>query len=380
MKGTANYDALVLERLLKGERFVNSHGAKVKISQGADIQPGFLDPWLLERLQSSADQRQSQGGPDLQSIINSGMGIEKLLVLLRNLGLSARGDANTIDLCQGEIQVDHSEHVFWENKIKLWRYQKKEFDTSISHPCLVHFHGGGFFAGSPDGHNDMLKYIAEKTDAVVFDLDYSLSPEYKFPHAFMDCYNAVKHVYEHAAEYHVDPDKIAIGGGSAGANISAAITLKAKAEGTPPIALQVLMNPAVLFGATVREGYVWDKDEFFVADEMKPFVGEISCPETDWKMAAMAKPYRGDEPAENIYLSPMLASDFSGLPKALIFTSELDGLRIQGEYYAGLLTQAGVDVRATRYTGTMHETLGQFGYVPLCEACAIEIVNAIKAL
>ncbi|NJP90919.1 alpha/beta hydrolase [Nonomuraea sp. FMUSA5-5] len=378
---TRAYDEETLRRLLDGAEHATVNGATVLLKRATpDDRPGHLDPWLLSREEVLRRLPSAVPKPSLRLLWSMLFRPEKLLIQIRDTakGIVLSPEAESaIDLTTEEVLVSRQELVLWKNTNTLWRYERKS-TSQARRPCLLHLHGGGFFAGKPTGRDYFLKYIAEQADAVVFDLDYSLSPEYRFPHAVNETYAAVKHIHDHADEYGIDPARIAIGGGSAGGNLAAVTALKAKDEGTPIIALQILMNAVVMMGTSRPPGYTWNPADFHVADGMRKHAGRIVDPARDRNLKVMLDPYRGGQSTGHPYLSPAMAGDLTGLPRALVITAEMDSLRPQAEHYAGQLVQAGVPVKAVRYLGIKHDTPAHFGYVPQAEAIAWEIITAIK--
>lgn len=377
-----SYGQEALRRLMDEETHVEVNGADVLVKKAtADDRPGLLDPWVLAQEQ---ERREHAAVIPHRARMLWSMFFRPnaFLVELRDRAdqLVLNADAETtLDLTEREVEVSSEQLTLWRNSVTLWRYQPSE-PAAGPRPCFLHLHGGGWFAGKPTGRDNALKYIADRADAVVFDLDYSLSPEHRFPHAPNEAYAALKHIHRHAGEYGVDPRRFAVGGGSAGGNLTAAVTLMEKERGEQMMALQVPINAAVLIGSTRPSGYAWRADDFSVDPSMKRYVGRLVDPASDRGLRTMANAYRGSERPDNPLLSPALADDLSGLPPALVITAEMDALRSQAEFYAGQLAQAGVPVRTIRYRGTMHASPGLFGHVPAAEAIALEIVAAITAL
>ena len=148
------------------------------------------------------------------------------------------------------------------NEVGLWRYYPRTMERTMNKPALVFFHGGGWIGGTTYVVENFCKLIAEKANCVVFNVDYSLAPEKPFPNGFNDNYSAVKHIYENSEKYGINKNKIAIAGDSAGGNYVATVALRARDEGIPMIALQVLIYPCIALGNASVEGYKWSKDEF----------------------------------------------------------------------------------------------------------------------
>lgn len=375
------YGEEVLDRLLhEGDRMVvNGSGVHIKTST-PHWREGQLDEWLVARTDELASEGSAGPKPGLKTLLSIFFRPEAFLVQLRDYAtkykMSAESDSS-LDLADATLAVT-SEKLSLSGDVRtLWRYERED-STARSRPVFLHLHAGGFFVGAPDGQDNFLRYVADRADAVVFDLDYSLSPERKFPHAVNEAFATLRHIHAHAAEYGIDPKRIVVGGGSAGANLTAAVTHLAAAEDPSLIAGQVLMNPVLGLGRTAPAGFAWSSEDFPVEEKARAQVGRIAEPRKNRAMRVMFDAYRGraDADAEPL-LSPWLAMSFDGLPPALITTAEMDALRPEGEFYAGQLAAAGVPVRTVRYRGVLHESGGMFGYVPQAEAVALEVVAAI---
>jgi len=214
--------------------------------------------------------------------------------------------------------------------------------TEGAHPVHLYFHGGGWIGGSI--HTEITDITGEEraagADCVVVNVEYRKAPEHQFPTGLNDCYAALLWVAEHADELGVRTDAITVGGGSAGANLAAALTLKVRDEGGPAIAFQLLEVPALdltLQSPSIRRngsGYGLD---LHTLTTLIPLY--LPNPDVD---------------VTNPYVSPLLAPDLSGLPPAHIMTSEYDPLCDDGERYAARLMQAGVAATLTVGLGHIH--------------------------
>ena len=206
-------------------------------------------------------------------------------------------------------------------------------------PAYLFIHGGGWFQGNIETSEIECWPLAEATGAVVASVDYRLAPEHKFPTAVDDCVAAYTWLHAHAAELGIDPSRVAVGGGSAGGNLSAALCLIARDTGLPMPCLQLLDIPCV--DATCSTPSI---------DELADGYGLTKAAIETYLERYLNDPSERTDPR----MSPRLAADLSGLPPAVVFTAELDPLRDDGEAYVKQLRQAGVAAAAFRVTGHIH--------------------------
>jgi acetyl esterase len=232
--------------------------------------------------------------------------------------------------------------------------------------CLVYFHGGGWVVCDLDTHDAVCRAIARRAGAVVVAVDYRLAPEYKFPAAIDDCYAATEWVAANAVRLRIDPRRIAVGGDSAGGTLSTVMCLKARGEGGPALALQVLVYPVMNLASFETESYREFAEGYYLTRaEMEWFRGHYLA---------------GIEDAQNPYASPLLAPDLRGLPPALVITAECDTLRDEGEAYAMRLAAAGVDVTCTRYAGMIHPFFSLFGALRQGRRAIEQVAAAVRGL
>ena len=206
-------------------------------------------------------------------------------------------------------------------------------------PVLLYLFGGGWTLGSLDTADAICRRLANSVGCVVGSVGYRLAPEHPFPAAVHDCAAALRHLAAHAAELGIDPDRLAIGGDSAGGNLAAAVTLLARAEGGPALRHQLLVYPNTDHRADTPSLREHDDPYLFNRRSVAWYWGHY--------LAAAAD---GDNPLA----SPLRADDLSGLPPATVLTAEYDPLRDEGEQYAAALRGAGVPVRSHRYEGVPH--------------------------
>lgn len=107
-------------------------------------------------------------------------------------------------------------------KVRVLGYN---MDNKNKQPVYVNIHGGGFTMGSPDTDDRYMASLAKNANIKIVSIDYSLAPEAMFPRALEECYGVVKYLKDNANELSIDSNNIAIGGQSAGGNLSAAVSL-----------------------------------------------------------------------------------------------------------------------------------------------------------
>jgi len=229
-------------------------------------------------------------------------------------------------------------------------------------PALVFFHGGGWVIGDLDTQDGPCRALANGAACVVVSVDYRLAPEHKFPAAPEDTYAATKWVAENAASLKVDATRIAVGGDSAGGNLTAVTALMARDRGGPRLAFQLLIYP-VTDGACDSASYRDNADGFLLTNDMMQWFWDLYVRTAADRQSPMA--------------SPLRARSVSGLPPALVQTAEFDPLRDEGEAYAARLKSAGVAVQLTRYHGMIH---GFFGMASVVDQAKVAIAEAASAL
>ena len=234
-------------------------------------------------------------------------------------------------------------------------------------PVLVWIHGGGWMIGSIDTDDCRVRTMAEKAGVVAISVGYRLAPEHPFPAAFDDCFAVVSAVAAKADELGVDATRLAVGGDSAGGNLSAAIALWARDRGGPSIAFQLLIYPAT----DCPEVDYPSRDEnaigyFLTKDSMQYFWASYVI-ETD----------RGASRAD-VRAMPMAAASLAGLPPAYVLTAEFDPLRDEGATYAARLAADGVPTTHTNYDGCIHGFFGMQALFPVAGPAMDEATSMLR--
>lgn len=211
---------------------------------------------------------------------------------------------------------------------------------------MLYFHGGGFVIGDLESHDGVCRSLCNTSDSVVVSVDYRLAPENQYPAATDDCLAATRWAAENAAELNADAARLIVAGDSAGGNLAAVTALRARDEGGPAVASQVLIYPITDMDFD-RGSYEANAEGYFLTRDMMR-----------WFMAQ----YLGhEESVKDSNVCPLHAESLRDLPPALVITAEYDPLCDDGEVYAEALLAAGVKTELVRFSGMIH------GFVSLAE-------------
>ena len=222
-------------------------------------------------------------------------------------------------------------------------------DGVAPYPVLVYYHGGGWVIGSIETHDGICRAYANAAGCIVVNVDYRLAPEHRFPAAVDDAFAVLNWVAEHAADFGGDPSRMAVGGESAGANLSAVIAQLATEAGRPALKYQILAYPVTNL-AFDTESYETNADGYFLTQESMRWFWDL---------------YLNDESeGADPKASPLLREDVSGLPSGIVITPEYDPLRDEGIAYGRRLKEAGVDFEVWVPDGMIHEFLGMTNILP----------------
>jgi len=205
-------------------------------------------------------------------------------------------------------------------------------------PALIYFHGGAFRVGDLDSHQQTCRYLAGDAAARVIAVDYRRSPEHKFPAAVDDALAATLWVEANARRLGIDANRIAMGGDSAGGNLAAVVCQMAKEQGASKLAFQLLLFPVTVLGSTFPSMQTYAKGYMLEKEPLEYCYRE----------------YAAGADYSDTRLSPLLAKDLSGLPRAYIVLAGCDPLHDEGLAYAEKLRAAGVEVAMADYPGLLH--------------------------
>lgn len=285
------------------------------------------------------DPHLSKETKEYLKVLNSGgKPVESLPVsdarnVLADTQAAIKVDVSGIEETEKVILVD-------ERDIKLYIVRPEKAKGKL--PVFIFIHGGGWVLGDYQTHKRLVRdLVIESGYACVF-IEYSRSPEAKYPIALNECYAATKWVSEHGDEINIDGKRLAIVGNSAGGNMTIGTCLKAKSNKGPDIKCQILLWPYSDAGINTESFNKYGEERFL----------------TKSLMIWMRDNYLSNKAQhDDIYVSPVRATinQLKGLPPTLIEVAENDILRDAGEELGRKLDEAGVDVTTVRFNGVIHD-------------------------
>ena len=229
-------------------------------------------------------------------------------------------------------------------------------------PALVYYHGGGWVVGDLESHDPLCRSLANASGCKVVATDYRLAPEHPWPAAPDDCLAALHWVVDKASSIGVDSNRIAVGGDSAGGNLAAAVTQRVRTANGPNIRFQLLIYPALDASMGLASIDANAVGYFLEKAGMEWFYGHYVPDNADIKHPD---------------ISPLFASDLSGLPPAYVVTAGHDPLCDEGRAYAAKLKSAGVPVEDAHYASMIH---GFFGFQATVDVSREAVRDAAQAL
>jgi acetyl esterase len=210
---------------------------------------------------------------------------------------------------------------------------------AVPPPVYVNFHGGGFVVARPEQDDHICRYIAANAGCVVVNVDYGVAPQHPFPAATTQAYDVTAWIAANGPANNWDGTRLAVGGHSAGANLTAAVCRTARDRGTFSPRLQILDSGP----------YDMVADP---ATKLSPIARPLLTPHIMRVFSAAYVPALADRGLPLV--SPGLAEDLAGLPPVLAINAEHDRLRNEGDAYVKALEGAGVPVTHRVFTGVDH--------------------------
>nr|PZN48611.1 MAG: alpha/beta hydrolase [Bacteroidota bacterium] len=286
------------------------------------------DPHLAKDVKAFLSQLNGAGGPPLETLTPV-----EARKALADAQASIDVDLSGIEVTEKTITSDG-----YTVKLNIVR-PKGETGTL---PVFMFIHGGGWVLGDFPTHQRMVRDLVVRSGAAAVFVNYTPTPDARYPVAINEIYAATKWVAEHGNEINVDGKRLAVVGNSVGGNMTAVTCLKAKENGGPNIRLQIMMWPIVDADFETESYRLFGEDRFLTTSLMK-WMYDMYIKEPDKRL--------------DIHASPLQASikQLEGLPPALIQVAENDILRDEGEAYGRKLDEAGVLVTTVRYNGMIHD-------------------------
>ena len=235
--------------------------------------------------------------------------------------------------------------------------------TDAALPVLAYFHGGGWVQGDLETHDGLCARLAKWSGAMVVAFDYRLAPEHPFPAAVEDCIAAYTWLRSNGAQLKADTSRVAVGGDSAGGNLSAVVCQQAPRAGVPVPDFQVLIYPATDLSADTPSHRELVDAPVIPRDRIEWYLKQYVPEGTDLK---------------NPRISPLHAADLSDQPPALIVSGGFDPLRDEARLYADKLTAAGCDVVHHEYPGQIHAFVSLVKAIPQGMAATHEIADYMR--
>ncbi|OAA59738.1 alpha/beta hydrolase fold-3 domain protein [Niveomyces insectorum RCEF 264] len=279
-----------------------------------------------------------------------------------------RGQGKAPPITKGLVVQDHSFSTPHGAHIKLRSYVPEKADGDESElPAMLYFHGGGFALGDLDGEDRTCRVLCVEDELVIVSVDYRLAPEHPYPAALHDSWDALDWLVEHASQFHVDLNRLLVGGSSAGANLAAVLAQGAQDHGIT-IQGQLLRIPVVCqSSAHYAERGLRSMLELHDTAIINP---EAMHQFTQW--------YKPDDLTDKT-VSPLLAPRLDGLPAAYFQICGRDPLRDEGLAYADALLAAGVPTRVNVYPGLPH-AFWIFPEISATQTAAQDLVRGVRWL
>lgn len=229
-------------------------------------------------------------------------------------------------------------------------YAPREASWAEPLPLLVYYHGGGFTVGSVNSHDALCRQFCVGAQCLVLSVDYRLGPEWKFPTAANDAFDAMHWVFAEAGRLGVDPARIALGGDSAGGTLAAACAVEARNAGLAPV-LQLLIYPGTSARQDTASHRALADGYLLTADMIQWFFShylQTDADRDDWRFGLLDGGGTG--------------ADVRGVCAAWIAVAGYDPLHDEGVAYAARLEAAGVPTTLADYPSMIHDffKLGRF--------------------
>ncbi|MFI1223629.1 MULTISPECIES: alpha/beta hydrolase [unclassified Streptomyces] len=275
---------------------------------------------------------------------------------------AARADIAHPPPAEGVLVTDH--RLPGPDPVRLRVYLPRE-PAPGPLPCLVWIHGGGLVLGTPETDDARVSAYVLGAGCAVVSVDYRLAPEHPHPVPVEDCYRALLWTVDRADALGIDPERLAVGGISAGGGLAAATALLARDRGGPRLAFQFLLCPML--------------DDRNTTESSREFTEPVTWPRANnlYGWAALLGPLAGGDEV-SAYAAPARATDLSGLPPAYVDVGELEVFRDECAQYALRLIAAGVSTEFHLWPGAFHGFDGALPHLALSRRAAAEQLAVLR--
>jgi acetyl esterase len=233
-------------------------------------------------------------------------------------------------------------------------------------PAMVFFHGGGWVLNFLDIYDAALHRLANQSGSVIISVNYQKAPEHPFPAPFNDCYATLLWVKAHSKELGIDPNRVGVGGDSAGGNLAAAVAIKARDESIS-LSYQLLVYPCVDRDFTTKSYLECATDFGLSTQAMKWFWDQY---------------LQGDTHNNNPYAAPMRAESLKAVAPSIVITAQYDPLVSDSENYCAKLERDGAEVIYREFPGMIHGFFANVAATPSAhlalDFAAVEIAAKTK--
>jgi acetyl esterase len=236
-------------------------------------------------------------------------------------------------------------------------------DEERAKGVIVYYHGGGWVVGGLDEYDTFSRLLCARTGCAVALIDYRLAPEHPYPAAVEDSWAALQWVASNIEEIAGEPAPLIVAGDSAGGNLAAIVTQRARDAGGPDIALQVLIYPVTDCDLDTPS-YIDPDNQLLLDRDGMAWFWDRYVPDPSLRTMPDA--------------SPLRASDLSELPPSVVITAQYDVLRDEGDAYAKRLRDSGVPIEHVCFENQMHGFVTLINVLPASETGLDLVVAAIE--
>ena len=265
-----------------------------------------------------------------------------------------------------QVQINHINEITIKSEsreLKLRIYSNK--NDHDNQPLIIFFHGGGFVMGDLDSHDLLCRHLTKKSECKLIAVDYSLAPEYKFPCSLEDSINAVNYIFENNKKIKFDKKKVVVCGDSAGGNLALIVAILSKEKKLPKIIGQILFYPWIDFTMS-RPSMSINLDGLIVKKSTLDYFADHYLNKNDEITSRK--------------ISPLLYSDFYGMPITYIYGAGLDPLVDEGYALMKRLKSFENEVYYKVYEGQMHAFVSNIVSLPTSIDCINEASQAINKI